>query len=179
MSEAAASRPPGEPASRRQALAWRLLWLSLATGVALADQLTKDWIVDWLVHNEPVELLPVLDFRVLYNTGAAFGFLNDQPGWQRWFFSAFAGVAIAALSFWLLRLPAGSQPLLACALALIAGGALGNLWDRLELGYVVDFISVHWEMHYFPAFNVADSAITVGAGLVLLDMWRSRGAPSP
>ena len=109
-----------------------------------------------------------------HNTGAAFSFLHDAGGWQRWFF---AGVAVAisgALAVWLYRMPRG-QWLLALGLGLILGGALGNLWDRLALGYVVDFISVHYGGRYFPAFNLADSAISVGAAAMLLDTFTNRG----
>ena len=185
MSEVRPVAPePGESPERNalpsgSRVAWRMLWLLLAALVVCVDQLSKAWIASWLQYNQPLDVLPVLDFRLLYNSGAAFGFLSDASGWQRHFLSGFAGIAIVVLTFWLLRLPARQQSLLACALALIAGGAMGNLWDRLQLGYVVDFISVHWGSHYFPAFNVADSAITVGAGLMLLDIWRSREAPTP
>ena len=112
-----------------------------------------------------------------HNTGAAFSFLSDAGGWQRYFFSGIAVVISVALVIWLYRLPA-KQWLLALSLGLILGGALGNLWDRLVLGYVVDFISVHYRGWYFPAFNIADSAITVGAGCMLLDSFLSRGDDS-
>ncbi len=154
----------------RYPMRWRALWVALALAVVLADQWSKYWAVSWLIYNDPVALLPVLEWRLLYNSGAAFGFLSEQPGWQRWFFSVLASVVIVVLGIWLMRLPAGRQPLLAAALTLILGGAIGNVWDRLQLGYVVDFISVHWQQHYFPAFNIADSAITVGAALMLLDV---------
>jgi signal peptidase II len=103
-----------------------------------------------------------------HNTGAAFSFLRDAGGWQRWLFSVLALAVSVALLQWLRRLPRRAN-LLASALACILAGALGNLLDRLRLGYVIDFIQVHWREHYFPAFNVADSAITIGAGLLLLD----------
>ena len=113
---------------------------------------------------------------LMFNTGAAFSFLADATGWQRWFFAALA-LAIGAVHRRLAaRLKARSQWLLACSLALILGGALGNVIDRLRLGHVIDFIHVHWNDAYFPAFNVADSAITVGAGLLLLDAFLESAA---
>jgi signal peptidase II len=117
-------------------------------------------------------VLPVFDIVHAHNTGAAFSFLNDQSGWQRWLFAALSATVSVGLVIWLRRLAPRAQ-LLAAALAFILGGALGNLIDRLRLGYVIDFIQVHWQLHYFPAFNVADSAITVGAVLLLLDTWIS------
>jgi signal peptidase II len=119
---------------------------------------------------------PVLDIILTYNTGAAFSFLAEASGWQRWLFVLLALAVSAVLLGWLRRLQARAQGLLACGLSLIAGGALGNMLDRLLHGRVVDFIHVHWQHHYFPAFNVADSAITVGAALLLLDAWRESRA---
>jgi signal peptidase II len=114
-------------------------------------------------------VLPVLDIVRAHNFGAAFSFLDDAGGWQRWAFTILAvGVSIA-LVFWLRKLALATQGLLAFGLALILGGAIGNVIDRVEHGYVVDFIHVHWGPHFFPAFNVADSAISIGAVLVVLD----------
>jgi signal peptidase II len=118
----------------------------------------------------------VLDIILTYNTGAAFSFLAEASGWQRWLFVLLALAVSAVLLGWLRRLQARTQGLLACGLSLIAGGALGNMLDRLLHGRVVDFVHVHWQHHYFPAFNVADSAITVGAALLLLDAWRESRA---
>jgi signal peptidase II len=146
---------------------WR--WLPLAAFVILLDQLTKRWVLSAFSEFERLELLPVLDFTLMYNTGAAFSFLAGASGWQRWFFVLLAVTVATGIIVWLRRLRAGAQPLLAAALALIVGGALGNVIDRLYLGKVVDFVHVHWNDAYFPAFNVADSAITIGAGLLLLD----------
>jgi signal peptidase II len=117
-------------------------------------------------------LLPVLDIVLTYNTGAAFSMLADAAGWQRWLFVALALGVSVTLVVWLRRLAAATQGLIACGLALIIGGALGNMLDRLRLGHVIDFVHAHWGQHYFPAFNVADSAITVGAALLLLDALR-------
>ena len=134
-------------------------------------------IVSGRVRSSPGEWLkpvfPWFNLTLQHNTGAAFSFLSNAGGWQRYFFSAVAVVISIALAIWLLRLSPG-QWLLALGLGLILGGALGNLWDRLALGYVVDFISVHYGGWYFPAFNIADSAITVGAGCILLDSFVAR-----
>jgi len=156
--------------SERGALRW--LWLSLA--VILLDHLTKWLATSLLAYATPVAVLPVFDLTLLHNTGAAFSFLAGAGGWQRWFFALVALGVSAYLVLWLKRTPA-SQRWLACALALVLGGALGNLVDRVLLGYVVDFISVHWGRHYYPAFNIADSAITAGAVMLLWDMLRGNG----
>jgi signal peptidase II len=145
------------------------IWLFLAILVVALDQWTKLLANSQLDYNVPVEILPVFDLTLRYNTGAAFSFLSEAGGWQRWFFTAVAVIVSVVLVVWLYRLR-DEQKLLACSLALILGGAIGNVWDRVQLGYVVDFISVHWQQHYFPAFNIADSAITIGAGLMILDM---------
>jgi signal peptidase II len=149
---------------------WR--WLPLSAAVILADQAVKAWMVHHFSPLERVHVLPVLDIILTYNTGAAFSFLSDASGWQRWLFVVLALGVSAALLVWMRRLNARVHPLLACALALIVGGALGNMLDRLTIGRVVDFIHVHWGQHYFPAFNLADSAITIGAVLLLIDAWR-------
>ena len=146
---------------------WR--WLPLTLGVIGLDQLTKQLIVARFEYAERLELLPVLDFTLVYNTGAAFSFLAGESGWQRWFFAVLAIVVSVVILFWLKRLKARTQGLLSCALALILGGAIGNVIDRLRLGHVIDFIHAHWGDAWFPAFNVADAAISVGAGLLLLD----------
>jgi signal peptidase II len=145
-----------------------LLWLGLALLVVVLDQWTKGLASANLDYGRPLRLLPVLNFTLQHNSGAAFSFLSNAGGWQRWFFSVVAAVVSVVLLVWLTRLRS-SQALLAASLALILGGALGNLIDRLVLGYVVDFVSVHYGGAYFPAFNVADSAISVGAGLMILD----------
>lgn len=138
--------------------------------VVLADQLTKWMATHWLGYAQPVEVLPVLNWTLLHNKGAAFSFLSDAGGWQRWFFTAISVVVSLLFTVWMWRTPP-TQVLMRVSLALIIGGAIGNLIDRVLLGYVVDFISVHWQQQYFfPAFNLADSAITVGAGLMILDI---------
>jgi signal peptidase II len=148
---------------------WR--WLPLAAGVIVADQVVKAWIVHHFALFERVHELPVLDIILTYNRGAAFSFLSDASGWQRWVFVILALAVSVALLIWMRRLRARVHALLACGLALIVGGALGNMIDRIATGRVVDFIHLHWGRHYFPAFNIADSAITVGAAILLLDAW--------
>jgi len=151
----------------KEANGWR--WLPVTLGVIVLDQFTKELILNNLVPYESIPVLPVLNITLMYNTGAAFSFLADAAGWQRWFFAALALGVCTGIVVWLRKLQARSQGLLACSLALVLGGALGNVIDRIKLGHVIDFIHVHWNAAYFPAFNVADSSITVGAALFLLD----------
>ncbi|HVN46001.1 MAG TPA: signal peptidase II [Steroidobacteraceae bacterium] len=154
---------------------WR--WLPLSVAIIVLDRIVKLWISHQFAPLERVHVLKVLDIILTYNTGAAFSFLADASGWQRWVFILLALAVSAALIGWMRRLDARIHGLLACGLALIIGGALGNMIDRLATGRVIDFIHVHWGAHYFPAFNVADSAITIGAALLLLDAWQeSRSA---
>jgi signal peptidase II len=144
-------------------------WLAIAALVLVLDQLTKAWILSRFRLGERMEVIPGLfDLILVYNPGAAFSFLANHDGWQRWFFIGI-GLAASAFILWLLARH-GSQRLFAFALALILGGAIGNVIDRFVHGQVVDFLLVHWrDRWYFPAFNVADSAITVGAVLLILD----------
>jgi len=144
-------------------------WLWLAVAVMVLDQWTKALVVERFEEFDRIVLLPVLEFMRLHNEGAAFSFLSDAGGWQRWLFIGLGVAVSAVILVWLRRLPAKGQGLLAAGLSLIVGGALGNVIDRVLFGYVIDFIRVHYQEHYFPAFNVADSAITVGAVLVILD----------
>jgi len=145
----------------------RWLWISLL--VIVVDQLTKLWIERTMVLGDSFTVMPLLDIVRAHNYGAAFSFLDDAGGWQRWAFTVLAvGVSIA-LVFWLRKLALATHGLLAFGLSLIVGGAIGNVIDRIEHGFVVDFVHVHWGPHFFPAFNVADSAISVGAVLVILD----------
>ena len=158
------------------------LWFGIAAAVVLLDQWTKSLALAQLDYGRPVPLLPVLNLTLQYNPGAAFSFLSDAGGWQRWFFSIVALVASVVIAVWLARLKPHDR-LLAVSLSLILGGAIGNLWDRLQFGHVVDFISVHYHNWYFPTFNVADSAVSVGAALMILDaLFASRkhvGEPDP
>lgn len=142
-------------------------WLGLSALVILLDQLSKAWIIQHFAFGETFTVLGVFDLVLAHNTGAAFSFLNDAGGIQRWLFSIVA-VAASGWIVWLLRRH-NQQLLFSWALSMILGGALGNLIDRLTFGYVVDFLSFHWGVHYFPAFNLADSSITCGAFLLILD----------
>ncbi|ATJ84324.1 signal peptidase II [Halomonas beimenensis] len=143
-----------------------LRWLWLAVAWVVLDLGTKALASSLLAYAQPVAVLPFFDLTLLHNTGAAFSFLADHPGWQRWFFATVAVAASVGLTLWLRRLKA-DEKWLAASLALIIGGALGNLYDRLVHGYVVDFLSFHVAGWYYPAFNVADIGITLGAiGLI-------------
>jgi signal peptidase II len=146
---------------------WR--WLPLAALMVALDQASKAWIVSHIAYGGIRTLLPVLDITLRYNRGAAWSMLDSASGWQRWLFSGLALVVGLGLLVWLRRINGRTQKLLALSLSLILAGALGNLIDRLRSGQVVDFILAHWHAAQFPAFNVADSAITVGAALMLLD----------
>jgi signal peptidase II len=145
------------------------IWLVLSAVVVLADQLSKSYIAQHFGEFEFITVLPILEITRMHNVGAAFSFLASASGWQRWVFIGLAGVVSLGIVVWLLRLRRGAHSLLACGLALVLGGALGNVIDRIRLGHVIDFIHFHWDRAYFPAFNVADSAITVGAACLLLD----------
>jgi signal peptidase II len=144
-------------------------WFVVSLCVVLADQLSKAYITSHLGEFEVMAIFPVLDITLMHNVGAAFSFLATASGWQRWFFIVLAVGVSVALAFWLYRLPGRGRNLLALGLSLILGGALGNVIDRIRLGSVIDFIHFHLSQAYFPAFNVADSAITLGAGCLLLD----------
>ena len=157
------------------AFPWResgLKWWWIAAGAIVLDQLTKFWIVDSIPNGGSVTVLPVLNIIHTYNPGAAWSMFANAGGAQRWVFSGLAVVVSVVLVYWLRRLALASQRLLVTGLTLILGGAIGNVLDRLRLGHVVDFVQVHWGNSYFPAFNVADSAISVGAVFVVLDALR-------
>lgn len=147
-------------------------WLGLAGSIVLADQAAKWAIAGALRAGETRELAPFFNVVLTFNRGAAFSFLSDASGWQREFFIGVALVATAVILALLWR-SAGAR-LFSAGLALILGGALGNLWDRITLGHVVDFLDFHVMGWHWPAFNVADSAITVGAALVIIDGLRPR-----
>ncbi|KHD07293.1 peptidase A8 [Candidatus Thiomargarita nelsonii] len=154
--------------SSEKALVW--FWLSLL--VVILDQVTKVWISANLALYQSIVVLPFFNLTLLHNEGAAWSILATAGGWQRWFLSGLAIVISGVLMIWLSRLKR-QQRWLACALALILGGALGNVIDRVIYGYVVDFIDVYYnhEWHW-PAFNIADSAISVGAVMLLIDAFR-------
>lgn len=152
-----------------------LPWLGLAAAVIALDQWTKHLVVHGLTLYTPVELLPFLNLTLAHNTGAAFSFLSDARGWQRWLFTGLGLLVSAAIVVWLSRLPSAAR-WQSCALALILGGALGNVWDRIQLGYVVDFIDAHVGAWHWPAFNIADSSITIGAVMLIIDAFVLRKA---
>ncbi|HEX5340470.1 MAG TPA: signal peptidase II [Gammaproteobacteria bacterium] len=145
-------------------LGW--LWLSLC--VVIVDQISKALVASQLHVFDSIRVLPVFNIVLLHNPGAAFSFLADQPGWQRWVFILLALAITAGIVIWIWRLPAVGSHWLGCALALVAGGAIGNVADRIWRGYVIDFIQLHYQQWFYPAFNVADSAITVGAAILIL-----------
>ncbi|RTZ60799.1 MAG: signal peptidase II [Gammaproteobacteria bacterium] len=145
-----------------------LKWLWVSVLVVLLDQFSKVVAERALDDGSVVDLLPVLDLRLAYNTGAAFSLFENAGGWQQILFSAI-GIVVSGFIVWYLRRLKRSQWLLALGMALILGGAMGNLYDRLTMGKVVDFIHVFWQNHHFPIFNLADSAITAGAALLIID----------
>ncbi|MRJ22105.1 lipoprotein signal peptidase [Pseudomonas haemolytica] len=153
----------------------RLGWLVLSLLVLVIDQVSKAHFEGRLEMFQQIVVIPdYFSWTLAYNTGAAFSFLAEGGGWQRWLFAVIAVVVSAVLVVWLKRL-GRDDTWLAIALALVLGGALGNLYDRIALGHVIDFILVHWQnRHYFPAFNFADSAICVGAIMLALDMFKSK-----
>ena len=146
--------------------------LILALVVLVVDFVTKRWVESSLFHGEQIPLTSFFNLVLTYYAGAAFSFLSDAAGWQRWFFSAIAGGA-SVLIVYLLRKHA-AEKLFCVALSLILGGALGNLWDRITLGHVVDFLDFHAVGYHWPAFNVADSAIFIGAMLLIVDSFRRK-----
>ena len=140
-------------------------WLMLSALVIALDQASKFLIVKYFAVYESVTLLSVFELAHIHNPGAAFSFLSDAGGMQRWLFTAIAVIASVSIT-WLLKKHA-TETAFSLALSLILGGALGNLIDRINYGYVIDFLLFHWDSHYFPAFNIADSAITCGAFLLI------------
>lgn len=144
-----------------------LPWLALALIILLADQFTKVLILGYYEYGDSTRITSFFNLVRVHNRGAAFSFLASAGGWQRWLFTGI-GVGAAVLIIWLLKSHPG-QKLFALALACILGGAIGNVIDRVLYGYVVDFLDFYWKSWHFPAFNIADSAITVGAALLILD----------
>jgi len=153
-----------------------LKWLGLSLAVVILDQLTKFMASQYLQLQQPVEIFSWFNLTLVHNTGAAFSFLSQAGGWQRWFFILLAIIVSIFIMIWLLRLPA-KQRWLACSLALVLGGAIGNVWDRIIFGYVIDFIDISisflpWRLfNPWPAFNIADSAISVGAVMLIIDVF--------
>ena len=147
-----------------------LKWLSISAIVIALDLVTKHLIQGAFQFGEQLKITSFFDLVHYHNEGAAFGFLNNAGGWQKWFFTAIAAIAAIVITYLIKK--NSTQKLFCLGLALVLGGALGNLYDRVTLGYVVDFLNFHWDIHAFPAFNVADSAISVGVALLLLDSFK-------
>jgi signal peptidase II len=150
-------------------LSSRMLWPLLSLVIVVADQLTKLMVIDNLTYLQRIPILPVLDLVHLHNTGAAFSFLADASGWQNWMFGGIAIVVSGIIFWWLIHLPEGGRRVLSLGLALVLGGAIGNLIDRILYGYVVDFILFYYHQWSYPAFNIADTAISCGVVLILFD----------
>ena len=151
---------------------WR--WMFLSVLVVVADQISKSYVVGHLEEFQVNSVLPVLDITLMHNVGAAFSFLASASGWQRWFFIALACSVSCGIAIWLLRLPAGARRLTAAGLALVLGGAVGNVIDRLRFGAVVDFLHAHAFGYSWYVFNVADAAIVCGVGVLVLDSLRAK-----
>lgn len=145
-----------------------LKFLALSFVFIVLDQVTKLWIINSLDLYQDINVLPIFDITHVRNYGAAFSFLSDAGGWQRYFFTVIAVVVSILLTYWMYQTPT-KQKLLLTAYGLILGGAIGNVMDRINYGYVVDFIHFYYENWHFPAFNVADIAISIGAFLLILD----------
>ncbi len=145
-------------------------YLLLALLLLVLDQLSKLWALSVFEPYEVLPVLPVFNLTLVFNSGAAFSFLSDAGGWQRTFFIVLSSLISIGLVVWLMRLRSGER-LTGIALGMILGGALGNLVDRVRLGKVVDFLDFYWQQWHWPAFNVADSAITVGVVIMLLASW--------
>ncbi len=155
-------------------------WFYLSIAIVVLDQLSKLWASDYFSTHSVLELTPWLNFILAYNTGAAFSFLGDAGGWQRWFFSGLAGIVSIVLVVWIYRLPK-TERWMPCTLSLVLGGAVGNLIDRVRYGHVVDFIdfhiddwhvpliNFHFDHWHFATFNIADIAITIGAIMLFID----------
>ena len=172
MNGNAAADVGGQVLKKSSAIKW--VWLSLL--VVVLDQLTKYLIVQRFQLYESIPLFPGLNLIYVHNTGAAFSFLQDAGGWQRWFFIFLSSAISVALVAWLRNLSV-NRTWLAVALALVLGGAVGNLIDRIYLGYVIDFIDVYVDRWHWPAFNVADSAISVGIVMLIIDsFWFDRAS---
>ena len=157
-----------------------LRWLWLALLVFIADITIKLIVMDKMGYGwaNRIEVLPFFNLLYVHNYGAAFSFLSDQEGWQRWLFTGIAFVVTGMLAYWMRRLPA-SDKWNNIAYALIIGGAVGNVFDRIVHGFVVDYLDFYWGTYHWPAFNLADSAICIGAAMIILDGFRAKkSAPS-
>jgi signal peptidase II len=143
-------------------------WLALSVAIFVLDQFTKGWVTGSFEFGDRIALIPHLNLVIMHNPGAAFSFLADAGGWQRGFFITVSSIISLGIIIWIMRMPR-SKIWLAISLALVLGGALGNLWDRVEFGYVVDFIDFYYQTWHWPAFNVADIAISMGAVSLILE----------
>ena len=153
-------------------------WVGLALAVLMIDQLSKIAADALLTPYSSTAVMPFFNLTLVYNEGAAFSFLSDAGGWQRWLFVVLAAGVSVVIVVWLVRLPRAARwP--AIGLALVLGGALGNLWDRLVRGAVVDFVDLYYGSWHWPAFNVADVAICIGAGMLVLDAFRTPAGRAP
>lgn len=150
----------------------RFIWLSVI--VVILDQWSKLSVVGNMKLFESIQILPFFNLTYVHNYGAAFSFLGDAGGWQRWLFTAIA-LGVSTMILWWLKQTPKSQRLLPIAFSLILGGAIGNVYDRISYGYVVDFLDFYFNNYHFPAFNIADSAIFVGAVLLIYDMFFGQG----
>ncbi|GAA0809991.1 signal peptidase II [Colwellia asteriadis] len=148
-----------------------LRWLWLTIILLAIDQITKQWVAASFDYREILPVLPFFNLTYVHNPGAAFSFLADQGGWQRWFFTAIAAIASVVFIVWMAKTPK-QQKLLSIAFACILSGAIGNLIDRVLFGYVIDFLDFHWAGYHFAAFNIADSMIFIGAALMILDSFK-------
>ncbi len=154
---------------QKSALSW--LWVTML--FLVVDQLTKQYVVSSMELHQSINVLPFFNITYAQNPGAAFSFLADQPGWQRWFFTVIAVIASTIFFIWLKKTPA-KQRLLAIALACMLSGALGNLVDRVIYGYVIDFLDFYLGQYHWPTFNIADSIIFIGASLMIIDSFKSQ-----
>lgn len=150
------------------------LWLTII--FLIIDQITKQWVAQTFSYRETFEILPFFNLTYVHNPGAAFSFLADQPGWQRWFLTAVAIIACVVFTVWMKRTPKQNK-VLGVGLALLLSGAMGNLIDRVLFGYVIDFLDFYIVNYRWPAFNIADSVIFVGAGLMILDSFKAEKTP--
>ncbi len=149
------------------------VWFTLSIFVVFFDQASKYWAEISLIPYKPLSIFPMLNFTLAFNTGAAFSFLNGAGDWHRWFFASFSLLMSLILIVWLYRVP-NQDRLLSAGISLVLGGAVGNLIDRALYGYVVDFIDVYYNHHHFATFNIADSAISIGAAFFILDVLINR-----
>lgn len=167
---------PEDATTERPGKAGGLIWIWLSVAIFVADQATKTLASTYLVLHNPVPVLPFFNLTLVHNTGVAFSFLSNAGDLMRWVLVLVALLVSVVVFFWLKRLPPDHK-VTAAGLSLILGGAIGNVWDRILYGHVVDFVDLHVGGWHWPAFNIADSAITIGAVLLILDMLRGERDP--